>query len=135
VRTRILLVGLGTVAALAVIASPAAAAPASFPNCTAAHNAGRYNIPKDDPNYRPALDRDNDGVACEGTPPAGQTGRSDSTSNSASSESSNNSAATQPPRTLPVTGPGATYIGLGTGGLALGALALLLARRRRPAVE
>jgi hypothetical protein len=27
---------------------------------------GRYNIPKGDPDYQPKLDRDNDGLACEG---------------------------------------------------------------------
>lgn len=36
-----------------------------FANCTQAHEAGRYDIPASDPAYRPALDRNNDGVACE----------------------------------------------------------------------
>ncbi|MEU9809199.1 excalibur calcium-binding domain-containing protein [Mycobacterium sp. NPDC050853] len=31
-----------------------------------AHADGAYNIKKGDPGYRPKLDRDNDGVACEG---------------------------------------------------------------------
>lgn len=36
-----------------------------YPNCTAAHNQGVYDIPRSDPAYRPDLDRDNDGIACE----------------------------------------------------------------------
>ncbi len=36
-----------------------------FPNCAAARAAGRENIRRGEPGYRPALDRDNDGVACE----------------------------------------------------------------------
>ena len=36
-----------------------------FANCTAARAAGRENIRRGEPGYRPALDRDNDGVACE----------------------------------------------------------------------
>jgi hypothetical protein len=36
-----------------------------FRNCAAAHAAGVYSIPRSAPGYRPALDRDNDGVACE----------------------------------------------------------------------
>ena len=33
--------------------------------CTQAHKDGRWDIPKGDPDYWPAGDRDNDGVACE----------------------------------------------------------------------
>ena len=36
-----------------------------FANCRQAHAAGRYNIPARDPSYRPSLDRDGDGYACE----------------------------------------------------------------------
>lgn len=36
-----------------------------FANCAAARAAGRQNIRRGEPGYRPALDRDNDGVACE----------------------------------------------------------------------
>jgi hypothetical protein len=55
--------------------SPAPAAPAAPPtttgggvyyaNCTAARAAGAAPIHRGDPGYRPALDRDGDGVACE----------------------------------------------------------------------
>ena len=45
-------------------AAPAIAAP-PYANCTEAHKDGRYDIPKDDPAYRPPLDRDHDGIACE----------------------------------------------------------------------
>ena len=36
-----------------------------FANCTQAKAAGYYNIQRGEPGYRSALDRDNDGVACE----------------------------------------------------------------------
>ena len=36
-----------------------------YRNCTAAHAAGAYSIPRGAPGYRPALDGDNDGLACE----------------------------------------------------------------------
>jgi hypothetical protein len=43
-----------------------ATASGPYRNCTEAHRDGRYNIPKGDPDYQPKLDRDNDGLACEG---------------------------------------------------------------------
>lgn len=36
-----------------------------FRNCAAAHAAGVYSIARGAPGYRPALDADNDGLACE----------------------------------------------------------------------
>lgn len=36
-----------------------------FPNCAAAREAGAAPLRRGDPGYRPALDRDNDGIACE----------------------------------------------------------------------
>ncbi|WP_174237100.1 excalibur calcium-binding domain-containing protein [Mycobacterium basiliense] len=36
-----------------------------YRNCRDAHKHGRYDIPQDDPEYCPAQDRDNDGIACE----------------------------------------------------------------------
>lgn len=36
-----------------------------YRNCSQAHADGRYNIPQGDPAYRPGLDRDRDGYACE----------------------------------------------------------------------
>lgn len=50
----------------ATATAPMAAASGPYRNCTAAHQDGRYNIPKGDPDYQPKLDRDNDGIACEG---------------------------------------------------------------------
>jgi len=35
-----------------------------YKNCAEAHKDGRWNIPADDPAYRPGLDKDNDGIAC-----------------------------------------------------------------------
>lgn len=37
----------------------------NFENCTAAFEAGVFNIKKSDPSYEARLDRDADGVACE----------------------------------------------------------------------
>lgn len=50
----------------ATVTAPVASASGPYRNCTEAHRDGRYNIPKGDPDYRPKLDRDNDGIACEG---------------------------------------------------------------------
>jgi hypothetical protein len=36
-----------------------------YKNCAEAHKDGRWNIPADDPAYRPALDKNHDGIACE----------------------------------------------------------------------
>lgn len=36
-----------------------------YPNCAAARAAGAAPLHRSDPGYRPALDRDNDGIACE----------------------------------------------------------------------
>ena len=36
-----------------------------YPNCDAARAAGAAPIRRGQPGYRPGLDRDNDGIACE----------------------------------------------------------------------
>lgn len=36
-----------------------------YPNCAAARAAGAAPIMEGEPGYRPALDRDHDGIACE----------------------------------------------------------------------
>jgi hypothetical protein len=36
-----------------------------YQNCGEAHADGRYSIPSTDPAYRPDLDLDKDGLACE----------------------------------------------------------------------
>ena len=36
-----------------------------YANCSQAHAAGRYDIPRSDPAYASRLDADNDGLACE----------------------------------------------------------------------
>ena len=38
---------------------------AYYPNCTAARRAGAAPLYRGDPGYRPPLDRDQDGIACE----------------------------------------------------------------------
>ena len=50
----------------ATVTAPLATASGPYRNCTEAHRDGRYNIPKGDSDYQPKLDRDNDGIACEG---------------------------------------------------------------------
>lgn len=50
----------------ATIAAAVATASGPYRNCTQAHRGGRYDVPKGDPDYQPKLDRDNDGIACEG---------------------------------------------------------------------
>lgn len=36
-----------------------------YRNCAEAHAAGRWDIPEADPAYRPGLDKDHNGIACE----------------------------------------------------------------------
>jgi len=36
-----------------------------YKNCAEAHKDGRWDIPEGDPAYRPGLDKDHNGVACE----------------------------------------------------------------------
>jgi hypothetical protein len=50
---------------IAIPTSAAALADPPYRNCAEAHADGRYNIPSSDPAYRPQLDRDGDGYACE----------------------------------------------------------------------
>ena len=40
-----------------------------YKNCAEAHADGRWNIPEGDPAYRPALDKNHDGIACESREP------------------------------------------------------------------
>ncbi|BBY01037.1 excalibur calcium-binding domain-containing protein [Mycobacterium seoulense] len=40
-----------------------------YKNCAEAHADGRWNIPEGDPAYRPGLDKDHNGVACESREP------------------------------------------------------------------
>ncbi|MEV6791105.1 excalibur calcium-binding domain-containing protein [Streptomyces sp. NPDC051320] len=47
------------------VTGPEPTGPASYKNCTDAHRHGVYDIPRSSPAYRPALDRDGDGIACE----------------------------------------------------------------------
>ena len=62
---RVLVAASLLVAASAVGLAPQAAASGPYKNCTAAHQDGRWDIPKGDPDYWPAGDRDKDGVAGE----------------------------------------------------------------------
>ncbi|WAH98832.1 excalibur calcium-binding domain-containing protein [Arthrobacter sp. MMS18-M83] len=51
--------------AQARLAQPPAPSSVYYANCTAARAAGAAPIYRGQPGYRPALDRDNDGIACE----------------------------------------------------------------------
>jgi hypothetical protein len=62
---RVLIAASFLVFATAIGLAPQAMASSPYPNCTAAHKDGRWDIPKGDPDYWPAGDRDNDGIACE----------------------------------------------------------------------
>ena len=53
-----------------VLAAPASATPAPAPTCA---QLGAVNIHVGDPRYRPALDRDHDGIACESGTTGGST--------------------------------------------------------------
>jgi Excalibur calcium-binding domain len=75
VRVRILIVvaaviaaivGVGVVVEHAEKTAPRHQVHHPYTDCNEAHADGRYNIPRGDPEYRPALDPDNDGIACEG---------------------------------------------------------------------
>ncbi|WP_307817390.1 excalibur calcium-binding domain-containing protein [Nocardia acididurans] len=52
-------------AALVLGAKSASAEEVYYKNCAAARDAGAAPILRGEPGYRPALDRDNDGIACE----------------------------------------------------------------------
>ncbi|MFV8276665.1 excalibur calcium-binding domain-containing protein [Mycobacteroides abscessus] len=60
----------GVITSLAIPFSANATTPTRvdppYGSCKEAHADGAYNIKRGDPGYRPKLDRDNDGVACEG---------------------------------------------------------------------
>ncbi|SKG69810.1 excalibur calcium-binding domain-containing protein [Mycobacteroides abscessus] len=51
---------------LPVGAVPVALADPPYANCKEAHADGKYNIPRGAPGYSAKLDRDGDGLACEG---------------------------------------------------------------------
>jgi hypothetical protein len=50
---------------VAAATNPAPTPHRYYRNCAAAHAAGVYSIRRGAPGYRPALDADDDGVACE----------------------------------------------------------------------
>ena len=62
---RVLVAASFLVIATAIGLAPQAVASGPYANCTAAHQDGRWDIPKGDPDYWPKGDRDNDGIACE----------------------------------------------------------------------
>jgi Excalibur calcium-binding domain len=55
----------GIVAAPIANATPTNTDDIYYPNCAAARKVGAAPIYKGQPGYRPGLDRDGDGIACE----------------------------------------------------------------------
>lgn len=64
IRRTVAIIG-GLAFAVGIATAPVAAAEPYYKNCTAARDAGAAPIHEGEPGYRPALDRDGDGVACE----------------------------------------------------------------------
>ena len=95
----------------------------SFDNCAEAYAAGYANIPNGSPLYRPKLDRDQDGMACD-HPPAGFH------PHPAASATASVGARPAASDRLPTTGP-TEVTGLGVLALAVGAAGVVLARHRR----
>jgi hypothetical protein len=62
IRTLIVALAIG---AAAVGAAPVALAEGKYKNCTEAHQDGRYDISKGDPDYWDGGDRDHEGYACD----------------------------------------------------------------------
>jgi len=58
-------IAVAAIAGTAISTAPSTIASGPYKNCTQAHEDGRYNIPKGDPDYQSKLDRDGDGCACE----------------------------------------------------------------------
>ena len=94
-----------------------------FSNCTEAAQAGRYDIPRGDPDYASYLDGDNDGVACESTGNGtGGTGTGGSSGNGPSVSNTQ----------LARTGIDSTQrIALALSLIAVGGAMVIVARRRR----
>lgn len=145
-----------TLAAVLVLAPVTVAGTATaatyYPNCHAALAAGVSNIHSGEPGYRPALDEDHDGVACEqpgsaagGSGSGGSDGSTShpvvadegSGSSSASSSSSGSSGSSTDqvavvPQGGAETGDGSTagHTGWWVGGALLAGLAGLVTARR-----
>jgi LPXTG-motif cell wall-anchored protein len=156
-RKILALAGLAGLLAL-LFAAPAQAAP-PYAKCSDAYADGQANMPVGHPGYQSKLDVDKDGIACENPPPgfvpyvppvtASASSASPSASVSASasasaSASSTPSASVSPSASavvggasLPVTGSSALPALLGVGALmlAVGAGAIVVARRRRVRFE
>ena len=58
----------GVIAGVAAGMAPAASAEPYYANCGEVCAAGKAPLHKGDPGYRPGLDKDGDGIACEVCP-------------------------------------------------------------------
>lgn len=123
-------------------ATVAQASSVTFPNCTALRAVHPGGVGKGHPAYRPELDRDSDGWACEvsgGDTPDGQESTSASPSPVVRKSSSSPSPKTSASRSsapvgqeqLPVTGAGALLAGGAVTLLTIGGALVLVTRRRR----
>jgi uncharacterized lipoprotein YmbA len=58
-----------TLAAAALLLAACSSGPAQphYPDCAAVQAAGKAPLHRGQPSYRPALDRDDDGIACDTT--------------------------------------------------------------------
>jgi hypothetical protein len=65
VMLRAALVVTSLIFGIEINAEPIVLADPPYQNCNEAHADGRYSIPISDPAYRPDLDFDGDGLACE----------------------------------------------------------------------
>lgn len=128
-----------------IVVAGTAQAATYYPNCTAAEAAGVSNIHRGEPGYRPALDEDHDGVACEehtgGSTGHHDPGSSSSTGSSSSSGSSSSHQVAVVPQGGAETGDGSTeghpvwWIGGVLGASAAGLVGLARLRRRRLAAR
>jgi Excalibur calcium-binding domain len=65
VMLRAALVVTSLIFGIEIDSAPTVLAGPPYQNCNEAHADGRYSIPTSDPAYRPDLDLDGDGLACE----------------------------------------------------------------------
>jgi hypothetical protein len=62
---RIALAATSLIFGIDIAGAPVGLADPPYEDCSEAFADGRYSIPTDDPAYRPDLDLDQDGLACE----------------------------------------------------------------------
>ncbi len=105
-----------------------------FANCGEAYANGHASIPASSPHYRPALDRDGDGIGCD-NPPAGFVPASEESAPAGAKPSASPSVSVSPAPSeesgLAETGGSSAtpYVVAGAAVLLIGGVLLLLRRR------